>query len=132
MQQERHFFQAETKRLLDLMINSVYSNRDIFLRELVSNASDALDKRRLELASTPESAEGLSEPRILLSASESGGRKTLDVSDNGIGMSPEFQKVLFEPFSQENRNDSSEKRGSGLGLAIVKKLVDCLFVNRIR
>ena len=48
------------------------------------------------------------------------------VSDNGIGMSPEFQKVLFEPFSQENRNDSSEKRGSGLGLAIVKKLVDAI------
>lgn len=92
MQQERHFFQAETKRLLDLMINSVYSNRDIFLRELVSNASDALDKRRLELASTPELAEGLAEPRILLSASESGGRETLDVSDNGIGMSREDLK----------------------------------------
>ena len=92
MQQERHFFQAETKRLLDLMINSVYSNRDIFLRELVSNASDALDKRRLELASAPELAGGLEEPRILLSTGESDGVRTLAVSDNGIGMSREELK----------------------------------------
>ncbi len=49
-----------------------------------------------------------------------------EISDNGIGMSEAFQKVLFEPFSQENRNDSSEKRGTGLGLAIVKKLVDVM------
>jgi signal transduction histidine kinase/CheY-like chemotaxis protein/PAS domain-containing protein len=46
------------------------------------------------------------------------------ITDTGIGMSPEFQKVLFEPFTQENRNDNSEMRGTGLGLAIVKKLVD--------
>jgi CheY-like chemotaxis protein len=49
-----------------------------------------------------------------------------DVSDNGIGMSPEFQKVLFEPFSQEGRIDNAENRGSGLGLAIVKKMLDLM------
>ncbi len=86
MQQEKLFFQAETKQLLDLMINSVYSNRDIFLRELISNASDALDKRRLEIASSPELGEGLSDPRIRVSRGEREGRKTLGVSDNGIGM----------------------------------------------
>ncbi len=85
-QQEKLFFQAETKQLLDLMINSVYSNRDIFLRELISNASDALDKRRLEIASSPELGEGLSDPRIRVSRGESEGRKSLGVSDNGIGM----------------------------------------------
>jgi PAS domain S-box-containing protein len=49
-----------------------------------------------------------------------------EISDNGIGMSEDFQKILFEPFTQENRNDSSEKRGTGLGLAIVKKLVEVM------
>jgi PAS domain S-box-containing protein len=47
-----------------------------------------------------------------------------EISDNGIGMSSEFQKVLFEPFTQEGRNDVSQNRGTGLGLAIVKRLVD--------
>jgi CheY-like chemotaxis protein len=50
-------------------------------------------------------------------------RMRMKISDNGIGMSEEFQKVLFEPFTQENRNDVSEQRGTGLGLAIVKKMV---------
>jgi molecular chaperone HtpG len=86
MQQERHFFQAEAKQLLDLMIHSVYSNRDIFLRELISNASDALDKRRLELLAHPEYSEGgePSAPSIRLSVGEDG--KTLFISDNGVGM----------------------------------------------
>jgi hypothetical protein len=50
----------------------------------------------------------------------------IEVADNGIGMSEEFQKVLFEPFTQERRNDSSEMRGSGLGLSITKRLVDLM------
>lgn len=48
------------------------------------------------------------------------------ISDTGIGMSEDFQKVLFEPFTQEERDDTSQKRGSGLGLAIVKKMVDLM------
>jgi signal transduction histidine kinase len=47
-----------------------------------------------------------------------------EITDTGIGMSEKFQKVLFDPFTQENRKDTSERRGTGLGLAIVKKLVD--------
>jgi len=56
------------------------------------------------------------------------GRVCIDheISDNGIGMSESFQKVLFEPFTQEGRDDSSETRGTGLGLAIVKRLVDLM------
>jgi len=49
-----------------------------------------------------------------------------EVSDNGIGMSEEFQKILFEPFTQENRNDGSDTRGTGLGLSIVKRLLDLM------
>lgn len=87
MTQERFSFQAEAKQLLDLMIHSVYSNRDIFLRELLSNASDALDKRRLELLSHPELQEGLSEPLIRIAVSKE--ERTLSVADNGVGMNRE-------------------------------------------
>ncbi len=92
MEQERFSFQAEAKQLLDLMIHSVYSNRDILLRELISNASDALDKRRLELLAHPEFADregesGLSAPSIRISRGAEG--RTLFVSDNGVGMNRE-------------------------------------------
>src|SRR5256885_554394 len=78
---EKREFQAEVKQLLDLMIHSLYSNRDVFLRELISNASDALDKLRFEQLTKQELAGGVPEIRI-----EAEGR-TLSVSDNGIGMS---------------------------------------------
>ncbi len=78
-------FQAETRQLLDLMIHSVYSNKDIFLRELVSNASDALDKRRFEAIKHPEWLEEGTELHIRIDADASA--RTLSISDNGIGMS---------------------------------------------
>ncbi len=82
-QTERHEFQAEVRELLDLMIHSLYSHKDIFLRELISNASDALDKIRFEALSRPELAPG--ELEITLDADPTG--RTLAVHDNGIGMS---------------------------------------------
>ncbi|MDO9507868.1 MAG: molecular chaperone HtpG [Thermovirgaceae bacterium] len=77
-------FQAEARQLLDLMIHSVYSNPDIFLRELVSNASDALDKLRFE-ALTNESLSGLTGDLHIQIATVPADR-TLAISDNGIGM----------------------------------------------
>ncbi|MEM6709363.1 MAG: molecular chaperone HtpG [Pseudomonadota bacterium] len=76
-------FQTEAKQLLKLMIHSLYSNREIFLRELISNASDAIDKRRFEslsnaAATMPET------PRIRIQADKEA--KTLTISDDGIGM----------------------------------------------
>ena len=83
-EKETFQFQAEARQLLDLMIHSVYSNRDIFLRELVSNASDALDKLRFE-ALTDENLAPLAEDLHILIEADPKAR-TLTVSDNGIGM----------------------------------------------
>ncbi|MFI6350069.1 molecular chaperone HtpG [Streptomyces sp. NPDC050560] len=76
-------FQAEARQLLELMVHSIYSNKDIFLRELISNASDALDKRRL--AALTDEALKTDDPHIRLEVDEEA--RTLTVRDNGIGMS---------------------------------------------
>jgi molecular chaperone HtpG len=83
---ERHEFQTEVRQLLDLMIHSLYSHKDIFLRELISNASDALDKVRFEAIMRPELTPA-GELEIRLEADASA--RTLSVWDNGIGMTRE-------------------------------------------
>ena len=81
MSTETHEFQAEVKQILDLMIHSLYTNKDVFLRELVSNASDALDRRRFA---------GLTEPALLPSGEfairlvADGKARTLRIEDNGV------------------------------------------------
>ncbi|MFA5630670.1 MAG: molecular chaperone HtpG [Porticoccaceae bacterium] len=82
---EKMGFQTEAKKILHLMIHSLYSNREIFLRELVSNASDACDKLRFEALQAPELLEGGADPGIRISFDSEAG--TLTISDNGIGMS---------------------------------------------
>jgi molecular chaperone HtpG len=86
MTAERHEFQAETRSLLRLMIHSMYSNKEIFLRELVSNASDACDKLRFTATQNPE-AVGDAELAVELLVDKFAG--TLTVRDNGIGMTRE-------------------------------------------
>ncbi|EPG7578135.1 molecular chaperone HtpG [Providencia huaxiensis] len=85
--QETRGFQSEVKQLLQLMIHSLYSNKEIFLRELISNASDAADKLRFRALSNPELYENDGELRVRISADKDQG--TLTISDNGIGMSRE-------------------------------------------
>ncbi|UUA73271.1 molecular chaperone HtpG [Cellvibrio sp. QJXJ] len=82
---ETRGFQTEAKQLLHLMIHSLYSNKEIFLRELVSNASDAADKLRFEAVSNGDLYEGDTELKIRISFDKDA--KTLTISDNGIGMS---------------------------------------------
>ncbi|MCU1107431.1 molecular chaperone HtpG [Glaesserella parasuis] len=82
--QETRGFQSEVKQLLQLMIHSLYSNKEIFLRELISNASDAADKLRFKALSQPELYEGDGELRVRISIDEALG--TITISDNGIGM----------------------------------------------
>ncbi|WP_042410171.1 molecular chaperone HtpG [Streptacidiphilus carbonis] len=77
-------FQAETRQLLQLVIHSIYSNKDIFLRELISNASDALDKLRLESLTDTDRAVDVSDLHIELEVDRDA--RTLTVRDNGIGM----------------------------------------------
>ena len=84
---ETHAFQAETRQVLQLMIHSLYSNKEIFLRELISNASDALDRLRFTAISDDSAYEGDSDLRIEIEVDEEVG--TLTVRDNGIGMSRE-------------------------------------------
>ena len=81
---EKHEFQSEARQVLELMINSVYSNPDIFLRELISNASDALDKLRIASLSKTELTDPAKEGEIRVVID--GKAMTLTVSDNGIGM----------------------------------------------
>ncbi|MGY4677380.1 molecular chaperone HtpG [Pasteurella sp. P03HT] len=82
--QETRGFQSEVKQLLQLMIHSLYSNKEIFLRELISNASDAADKLRFKALSAPELYEGDGDLKVRISFDEAKG--TLTISDNGIGM----------------------------------------------
>ncbi|WP_197276663.1 molecular chaperone HtpG [Yersinia rohdei] len=83
--QETRGFQSEVKQLLHLMIHSLYSNKEIFLRELISNASDAADKLRFRALSTPELLAGDADLRVRISFDKE--KRTLTLSDNGIGMS---------------------------------------------
>ena len=84
-QKETLGFQTEVKQLLHLMIHSLYSNKEIFLRELISNASDAADKLRFEALSAPELLEGDAELKIRISFDKDAN--TLTIEDNAIGMS---------------------------------------------
>ena len=81
---QTHEFQTEVSQLLNLMIHSLYSNKEIFLRELVSNASDAIDKLKFESLSNDKLLEGKQEPSIQIDVDKDAGRIT--IKDNGIGM----------------------------------------------
>ncbi len=83
---QTHAFQAEVTRVLGLVINSLYSNKEVFLRELVSNASDAIDKRRFRAISEPSL---LGEGKLSIRITPDAEAKTLTFSDDGIGMSVE-------------------------------------------
>ena len=83
-QKQTHEFQTEVSQLLDLMIHSLYSNKEIFLRELVSNASDAIDKLKFESLSNDKLIEAKEEPSIHIDVDKDAG--TITIKDNGIGM----------------------------------------------
>lgn len=87
IQKETRGFETEARQLLQLMIHSLYSNKEVFLRELISNASDAADKLRFEALSSPELYESDADLKVHISFDKEAG--TVTISDNGIGMSRE-------------------------------------------
>ena len=87
MSSETLQFKTELKQILHIIVHSLYSHKDIFLRELISNASDAIDTIRFQALTKPELAEGDSDWKIKIIPDPEQG--TLTVSDNGVGMSKE-------------------------------------------
>ena len=85
LERETRGFQAEVKQLLKLMVHSLYSHREIFLRELISNASDAADKLRFEALSQPQLL--ADDPNLAITVDYDTKAGTVTVTDNGIGMS---------------------------------------------
>lgn len=114
-------FKAESKRLLDLMINSIYTNKEIFLREIISNASDAIDKL-CYLSLTDENV-GLSRSDYKIDITADKEARTLTVSDNGIGMSMEEAEnnlgVIARSGSLKFKGEMDENRAEGEDLSII-------------
>src|SRR5262245_14327600 len=106
-------FQAETKQLLDLMIHSLYTNKEIFLRELISNASDALDRLRFEALTKPTLLDGDEGYEIRLEADED--ERTLSISDTGIGMSQEEVIAHIGTIAKSGTRELREKLMGGQG-----------------
>jgi molecular chaperone HtpG len=104
---ERFDFQAESRQLLDLMIHSVYSHKEIFLRELISNASDALDRRRFEAVSNPDALPDGTELEVWLEADTDA--RTLTIRDSGIGMSREEVIDLIGTIAKSGTREFTQK-----------------------
>lgn len=120
-QEEAYQFQAETKHLLDLMIHSLYTNKEIFLRELISNASDALDRLRFEALVQPELIEGSGKLEIYLETDRQD--RTLTISDNGIGMSREEVIDNIGTIARSGTRELREKMLEGASDAQLSELI---------
>ena len=111
-------FKTESKKLLDLMINSIYTNREIFLRELVSNASDAIDK--LYLKSLTDSSVSVDQANLAINVGFDKDARTITVSDNGIGMTAdELEKnlgTIAHSGSEEFKAANAEAQGDAVDI----------------
>ncbi len=118
---ETHRFQAETRQLLDLMIHSLYTHKEIFLRELISNASDALDRLRFESLTRPELLAGDAELRIRLESDAQA--RTLTLHDNGIGMNRQDLVENIGTIAKSGTRDLVRRLGSEGGADKLGELI---------
>ncbi len=114
-------FQAETRQLLDLMIHSLYTHKEIFLRELISNASDALDRLRFESLTNEDLLSGDEKLEIRLVADPES--RTLTISDNGIGMSRAEVKANIGTIARSGSRELMEKLRKGKTAEQVTELI---------
>lgn len=117
---EKHSFQAEVQQLLDLMIHSLYSNKDIFLRELISNSSDALDKLRFESLTRQEA---LSEKELHIFLEADKKNRTLTVHDNGIGMTREEVMTHIGTIARSGTKEFLKRIQEQKGQSIAPELI---------
>jgi molecular chaperone HtpG len=120
-QMETYQFQAETKQLLDIMIHSLYTTKEIFLRELISNASDALDRLGFESLTKPELTAEDSTKEIRLEVDRSA--RTLTVSDSGIGMSREEVISHIGTIAKSGTGELREKIREGASASVLEALI---------
>ena len=114
-------FKAESKRLLDLMINSIYTNKEIFLRELLSNASDAIDK--LYYQSLTDKSIKVNKKDLCIKIEIDKENRLLKIIDTGIGMNKEELENIWDKYYKIDKTHSREQVGSGVGLSIVKNIL---------
>ena len=100
-------FKAESKRLMELMINSIYTNKEIFLREIISNASDAIDKLHYRSLTDKNIKINKDEFAIIIKADKKA--RTLTISDNGIGMSKEELETNLGTIAKSGSFDFKEQ-----------------------
>ena len=112
-------FKAESKRLLDLMINSIYTHKEIFLREIISNASDACDK--LHYRSLTDASVSVKREDLVIRLAADKEKRTLTVADNGIGIAAEDLPRVFER-GYTGKNGRLERRSTGIGLFLCREV----------
>lgn len=120
-QVETYQFQAETKQLLDIMIHSLYTTKEIFLRELISNASDALDRLGFESLTKPELTAEDSTKEIRLEVDRN--ERTLTISDSGIGMSRDEVIANIGTIAKSGTRELREKMREGASTSVLEELI---------